>query len=58
MFDHPEKSVVHAPFRMFPTPPWFADHKNLLQLGRRLVAFEAKPTWSSFFGVARAAMKG
>lgn len=58
LFDHPEKSVVRAPFRIRPTPPWFSDHKNLLELGRRLVSFEAKPTWGGLVRVALAAMKG
>jgi hypothetical protein len=58
LFDHPEKTVVRAPFRMRPTPPWFSDHRNLLELGKRLVDFEAKPTWGKLVGVAAAAMKG
>ena len=58
LFDHPEKSVVRAPFRMFPTPPWFSDHRNLRQLGKRLVAFEAQPSWGALLGVVRAAMRG
>jgi len=58
LFDHPEKTVVKGPFRLGVTPPWFADHKNLLALGKKLVAFEADPTWSKFFQVARAAMRG
>jgi acyl-CoA reductase-like NAD-dependent aldehyde dehydrogenase len=58
LFDHPEKSVVRAPFRMFPTPPWFSDHRNLRALGQRLVAFETKPSWGALFGVVRAALRG
>ncbi|MDB4944218.1 MAG: Aldehyde dehydrogenase [Labilithrix sp.] len=58
LFDHPEKSVVKAPFRMAPTPPWFSDHKNLRALGQRLVAFEQKPSWGSFVGVVTAALRG
>jgi hypothetical protein len=58
LFDHPEKSVVRAPFRIRPTPAWFSDHKNLRELGQRLVAFEAKPSWGAFLGVVRAAIRG
>jgi hypothetical protein len=58
LFDHAEKSVVRAPFRIRPTPPWFSDHKNLLDLGRKLVAFEAKPSWGAFLRVALAGAKG
>jgi acyl-CoA reductase-like NAD-dependent aldehyde dehydrogenase len=58
MFDHPQKSVVRAPFRIRPTPAWFSDHKNLRELGKELTHFEANPTWGGVFRVARAAMKG
>ncbi|HVJ94090.1 MAG TPA: hypothetical protein VM580_30080, partial [Labilithrix sp.] len=58
LFDHPEKSVVRAPFRIRPTPAWFSDHRNLLELGRRLVEYEATPSWGRFARVALAAMKG
>jgi acyl-CoA reductase-like NAD-dependent aldehyde dehydrogenase len=58
LFDHPQKSVVRAPFRIRPTPAWFADHRNLLELGKELTRFEANPTWGGVFKVARAAMKG
>jgi hypothetical protein len=58
LFDHPEKSVVRAPFRIRPTPPWFSGHENLLDLGRKLVAFEAKPSWRGLFRVAAAGAKG
>jgi hypothetical protein len=58
MFDHPEKSVVRAPFRIRPTPAWFSDHENLLELGKRLVRFEAKPSWGAFLRVVGAAMRG
>jgi acyl-CoA reductase-like NAD-dependent aldehyde dehydrogenase len=58
LFDHPEKSVVRAPFRIRPTPPWFSDHRNLLELGRRLVAYEAAPSLGGLLRVVTAAMRG
>ncbi len=58
MFDHPQKSVVRSPFRIFPTPAWFATHNNLLQLGQRVTAFEAYPTWRKLLNVVFAALKG
>lgn len=58
LFDHPQKSVVHAPFRISPTPAWFATHKNLLELGKRLTTFEADPSWGKFLRVILAALKG
>ena len=58
LFDHPEKSVARAPFRIWPTPAWFADHKNLANLGRELVKMEAAPSWGQLFKVAKEGMKG
>jgi len=58
MFDHPQKSIVRGPFRLWPTPVWFADHANLADLGRRAAFFEANPTWLGLPAVAWAGMKG
>lgn len=58
LLDHPQKSVVRVPFIMKPTPAWFTDHKNNVQLGQRLVAFEYAPSLLRVPGVALAAMKG
>ena len=58
LFDHPQKSVTRGPFRMWPTPIWFADHRNLAELGRRATHFEASPSWLGLPAVALAGMKG
>lgn len=58
LLDHPQKSVIEGPFRAWPKPPWFGDHRNLAELGRRLAAFEASPGWRKVPGVALAAMRG
>jgi hypothetical protein len=58
MIDHPQKSVVRAPFRMKPTPICFADHKNLRALGERLMAYELKLGFGKLLSVAMAAFKG
>lgn len=58
LFDHPEKSVVRAPFRIKPTPAWFSDHKNLLGLGKALVKFEAAPSVGKLFAVVKEAIRG
>ncbi len=58
LLDHPQKSVVRAPFRIQPTPAWFSDHRNLPALGRRLTAFEMKPSVLGVPKVAMAALKG
>jgi acyl-CoA reductase-like NAD-dependent aldehyde dehydrogenase len=58
MIDHPQKSVVRAPFRIAPTPAWFYDHKNLRALGEKLVTLEANPGLGNFVGTALAGIKG
>ncbi len=58
LFDYPQKSVVYAPFRIFPTPVWFATHKNLLEMARKLLKFEAYPTWVNLPGVVMEAIRG
>jgi acyl-CoA reductase-like NAD-dependent aldehyde dehydrogenase len=58
LFDRPQKSVVYAPFRIFPTPAWFATHQNLLGMARQLLKFEAYPSWQNLPGLAIAAMRG
>ncbi len=58
LVDHPQKSVVYAPFRIKPTPAWFSDHRNLRVLGERMTRFEAKPSLLGVPNVALAALKG
>jgi acyl-CoA reductase-like NAD-dependent aldehyde dehydrogenase len=58
LFDHPQKSVVSAPFRIFPTPGWFATHKNLLAMAKQLLKLEAYPTWKNLPLVVLAALRG
>lgn len=57
MLDHPQKSVVHAPFVMKPTPFWFPVHNNLDGLGQKMMSMEAEPGWGKLVGVALAAFK-
>jgi hypothetical protein len=58
LLDHPQKSVVRAPWIMQPTPAWFTDHKNNLELGRLMTQFEAAPSWFKVPRVAFNAFKG
>lgn len=51
LFDHPQKSVVYAPFRIAPTPLWFADHANRLSVARHLTALQGTLAWGNFFKV-------
>jgi acyl-CoA reductase-like NAD-dependent aldehyde dehydrogenase len=58
LFDHPQKSVVYAPFRIFPTPAWFANHQNLLGMARQLLKLEAYPNLLNLPPVVLAALRG
>jgi hypothetical protein len=58
LFDHPQKSVLYAPFRIFPKPIWFAGHQNLKQLARCFTLLQAMPSWQRFLGVVLAALQG
>ncbi len=58
LFDHPQKSVVRAPFRIRPTPVWFPDHKTAHVLGPALTRFEAKPSLLNLAPVLAAALRG
>lgn len=58
LIDHPQKSVVRAPFMIAPTPAWFTDHKNNLALGKVMTAFEAAPSLFKVPKVAMTALKG
>ena len=43
LFDKPEKSVIHGPFRVFPKPPWFVTNKHTHHIAPALVDFELEP---------------
>ncbi len=58
LFDHPQKSIVYAPFRIFPKPLWFFDHQNLLATAKALTALEASPSPLGVLRVALAALRG
>lgn len=58
LFDHPQKTVVRAPFTIVPTPAWFADRENLAALGRSLFDHEVQPTLARLARVAWTAFRG
>lgn len=58
LFEHPQKSVLYAPFRMPLTPIWFADHQNLRALAKHYAALQARPSWGKVLAVFGAALKG
>jgi aldehyde dehydrogenase (NAD(P)+) len=44
MFERSERTVVEAPFRVFPKPAWFVGHKKAGVIGRLLTAFVHRPS--------------
>jgi acyl-CoA reductase-like NAD-dependent aldehyde dehydrogenase len=58
LFNHPQKTVLRAPFRIFPTPTWFADHKTLRQVAIRYANLVANPSFDNFLKVIFAALRG
>jgi acyl-CoA reductase-like NAD-dependent aldehyde dehydrogenase len=58
LFDHPEKSVVRAAPRLPVTPPWFADHRNLLKVGEGLTRLEARYSPLRLAALLPSLMKG
>lgn len=58
LLDHPQKSVVRAPFRMPVKHAYFADHKTIHLLGEALCRFEAAPGWSKLPAIAMYGMRG
>jgi Aldehyde dehydrogenase family len=55
---NPQKAVVSAPFYIWPTPIWFAQHRTLKQAAQRLIAFEHRPHVNTFVAVVAAAVGG
>lgn len=58
LFARPQKSVVRGPFVVRPDPAWFATNRNAGDVMRRLLAFEARPSWAKLPGLFAAALKG
>jgi len=58
LFARPQKSVIRGPFVARPAPPWFLTNQNGAVVMRKLLAFEARPSWAKLPGLLRAALKG
>ncbi len=58
MFSRVQKNVIRGPFRVWPAPPWFPTFRNARVIGRRLTAFEARPSLLRLLGVVAAAVRG
>jgi len=58
LFSRPEKTVARAPFRVWPTPPWFVTNRVAAALGPRLAGFEAAPSAFKALGILATAVRG
>lgn len=58
MFDRPQKTVVQAPFYIWPKPIWFATHKTAHRIAPKLYAFEAAPSMAKLPAILGLAMRG
>jgi hypothetical protein len=56
MFDRPLKTIMSGPFVARPKPLWFTTHRAAPRIARRMVAFEATPSWWKLPGIVRAAL--
>ncbi len=57
LFAHSQKSVVRGPFVSRPEPAWFATNPHGAIVMRKLLAFEAAPSWAKLPGLMMAAMR-
>jgi acyl-CoA reductase-like NAD-dependent aldehyde dehydrogenase len=59
MFSRAQKTVIRAPFRVIPTPPWFVTRaRGSQRVFRRLSALEAAPSPRKLLGIVLAALRG
>jgi acyl-CoA reductase-like NAD-dependent aldehyde dehydrogenase len=58
MFDRPQKTVVQAPFHVWPKPVWFSTHKTAHRLTPKLYQFEAAPSVAKLPGILGLAVRG
>jgi hypothetical protein len=58
LLENIEKCVVRAPLKAMPKMVYFPSHKTLHQLARKLVEFEASPSWLKVPGLAMSALGG
>ncbi len=57
MFSRVQKNVIRGPFRVWPVPPWFPTCRTAHVIARRLVAFEANPSWLKIPGILATALR-
>ncbi|GHO83362.1 aldehyde dehydrogenase family protein [Dictyobacter formicarum] len=59
MFSRPQKSVLYAPFKSMPTPPWFTSQARIApKLFKQMVRFEQSPSWRKIPAIIKTALFG
>ncbi len=58
LIDRPQKTVLWAPLRQFPKPPWFITHRSTNRAMRLFAEFEADPSIVRLTKVGLAALRG
>jgi hypothetical protein len=59
LYDHPQKSVLYAPFRFHPQPPfWSPSNRNLEGIGMAALQFSARPWLRTMLPLAQQALRG
>ncbi|KAK9814745.1 hypothetical protein WJX72_010772 [[Myrmecia] bisecta] len=58
MYDHVQKSVLYAPWRMNPMPFWSSKHRNAERLCEAAIRFSASPNLLTLAPAAVAALRG
>ena len=58
MFDRPQKTVIQAPFYVWPKPIWFATNKMTHRITPKLYEFEAAPSIGKLPGILGLALRG
>lgn len=58
LFDRPQKSVIRGPFKMFPKPAWFVNNKTCHEIGRKMTAMNADPSYGKLASLVFSAVRG
>ena len=58
LLDRPQKTVLRAPFRIVPKPPWFVTHRNAHRVFPAVAALEADPSPLKLPRILAAALRG
>lgn len=58
LFDKPEKSVIHGPFRVWPKPAWFVTNRQAHNVFPRMCELERCPSLLKAMRIALTAVRG